>query len=181
MSKPIPVFNTIEEVIEDLRTGKIIIVVDDEQRENEGDFIAAAEKTTPDVINFMATHGRGIICTAITNQRANELKLGMMVESNTSLHETPFTVSVDYLHGTTTGVSAFDRAKTVQSMVDNSTKPSDLARPGHIFPLRAMEGGVLRRAGHTEASVDLCKLAGLSPASVLCEILKEDGTMARVP
>ncbi|MEK7264251.1 MAG: bifunctional 3,4-dihydroxy-2-butanone-4-phosphate synthase/GTP cyclohydrolase II [Bacteroidota bacterium] len=181
MSKSSPTFNTIEEVIEDLRAGKIIIVADDEQRENEGDFIAAAEKTTPEVINFMATHGRGLICTAITNQRANELKLGMMVESNTSLHETPFTVSVDYLHGTTTGVSAFDRAKTVLSMVDGTTKPSDLARPGHIFPLRAMEGGVLRRAGHTEASVDLCKLAGLAPAGVLCEILKDDGTMARVP
>ena len=174
-------FSSVEEIIEELRAGKVIIVVDDESRENEGDFICAAEKATPEIINLMATEGKGIICAAITNKRAEELKLDFMVESNTSLHETPFTISIDYVHDTTTGVSAFDRAKTVQSLVDAKTKPSDLARPGHIFPLRAMDGGVLRRAGHTEASVDLCKLAGLYPAAVLCEILNADGSMARVP
>lgn len=172
--------NSIEEVVEDLKLGKIVIVVDDENRENEGDFILAAEKTTPEKINFISKYGRGIICSAITSQRANELSLDLMVERNTSLHETPFTISVDYIHGTTTGVSAFDRAKTVLSLVDEATKPNDLARPGHIFPLKAMDGGVLRRTGHTEASVDLCKIANLKPIAVLCEILHEDGTMAKL-
>jgi 3,4-dihydroxy 2-butanone 4-phosphate synthase/GTP cyclohydrolase II len=174
-------FSTIEAAIKALQDGKVIIVVDDEDRENEGDFIVAAEKCNADVINFMAKHGRGIICTPLTEQRTKELSLDMMVESNTSLHETPFTVSIDYIHGTTTGISAADRAATVKSLIDPKTKPSDLARPGHIFPLRAMEGGVLRRAGHTEAVVDLCRLAGLQSAGVLCEIMNEDGTMARVP
>jgi len=175
------VFNTIDEAIEDFRQGKILIVVDDEDRENEGDFIIAAQFCTADVINFMTKHGRGIICVPLTSERSKELLLDLMVETNTSLHETPFTVSVDYIHGTTTGVSAFDRARTIQALIDPRTKPSDLARPGHVFPLRSLEGGVLRRAGHTEAVVDLCKLAGLYPAGVLCEILNDDGSMARVP
>lgn len=175
------VFNTIDEAIEDFRQGKILIVVDDEDRENEGDFIIAAQFCTADVINFMTKEGRGIICVPLTPERSSELLLDLMVETNTSLHETPFTVSVDYIHGTTTGVSAFDRARTIQALIDPHTKPSDLARPGHVFPLRALEGGVLRRAGHTEAVVDLCKLAGLYPSGVLCEILNDDGTMARVP
>ncbi len=174
-------FHTIEEAIEDFRDGKILIVVDDEDRENEGDFVLAAEKVTPDAINFFIKEGRGIVCTPITTQRANELNLDLMVDANTSLHETPFTVSIDYLHGTTTGVSVSDRAATVCALVDPKAQAHDFARPGHIFPLRAMEGGVLRRAGHTEAVVDLCQLAGLYPAGVLCEILAEDGTMARVP
>ncbi len=174
-------FNTIEEAIEDFRVGKVVIVVDDEDRENEGDFVVAAEKVTPQVINFFLREGRGIVCAPITGARAKELALEPMVETNTSLHETPFTVSVDYIHGTTTGVSAADRATTVRALMDPHTKPSDLARPGHIFPLRAAEGGVLRRAGHTEAVIDLCRLAGLYPAGVLCEILNEDGMMARVP
>ncbi|MBI5472171.1 MAG: bifunctional 3,4-dihydroxy-2-butanone-4-phosphate synthase/GTP cyclohydrolase II [Ignavibacteriae bacterium] len=174
-------FNTIDEAIDDFKRGKVVIVVDDDDRENEGDFVCAAEHVDANVINFMATHGRGIICAPLLSERARELGLDMMVESNTSLHETPFTVSIDYIHGTSTGVSAQDRAATVKALIDPKTKPVDLARPGHIFPLRAMEGGVLRRAGHTEAVVDLCKLAGLSPGGVLCEILKEDGTMARVP
>lgn len=174
-------FNSIEEAIEDYRNGKIVIIVDDEDREDEGDFTIPAEKCSPDVINFMAKYGRGIICAPVTNQRAEELGLNFMVQNNTSLHETPFTISVDYIHGTTTGVSAHDRALTVKALIDSKTKPSDLARPGHIFPLRAMEGGVLRRAGHTEAIIDLCKLANLYPAGVICEILNEDGTMARVP
>ncbi|MDL1892087.1 bifunctional 3,4-dihydroxy-2-butanone-4-phosphate synthase/GTP cyclohydrolase II [Sphingobacteriales bacterium CHB3] len=173
--------NTIEEAIYDIAHGKIIIVVDDDDRENEGDFVCAAEFADASVINFMATNGRGIICTPLLPDRTKELGLDMMVETNTSLHETSFTVSIDYIHGTTTGVSAPDRAATVRALINPKTKPSDLARPGHIFPLRAMEGGVLRRAGHTEAVVDLCKLAGLYPAGVLCEILKEDGTMARLP
>lgn len=174
-------FSTIEEAIKEIQSGKIVIIVDDEDRENEGDFVIAAEHCTPDVINFMATHGRGLICAALSSQRTRELALEMMVDSNTSLHETPFTISVDYIHGTTSGISAFDRAATVKSLIDPSTKPSDLARPGHIFPLRAMDGGVLRRAGHTEAAVDLCALAGLGRAGVICEIMNEDGTMARVP
>ncbi len=174
-------FHSIENAVEDLRRGKIVIVVDDEDRENEGDFIAAAEKVTPDIINFMTKFGRGVLSAPLTSQRAEELGLVPMVESNTSLHETPFTVSVDYIHGTTTGVSASDRAVTVHALIDPKTKRSDLARPGHIFPLRAMDGGVLRRAGHTEAVVDLCRLAGLFPAGVLCEILNEDGSMARIP
>ncbi len=174
-------FNTIEEAIHDIKHGKIVIVVDDDDRENEGDFVCAAQFADASVINFMAMNGRGIICTPLLPERTKELGLDMMVETNTSLHETSFTVSIDYIHGTTTGVSASDRAATVKALIDPKTKPSDLARPGHIFPLRAMEGGVLRRAGHTEAVVDLCKLAGLYSAGVLCEILKEDGAMARVP
>jgi 3,4-dihydroxy 2-butanone 4-phosphate synthase/GTP cyclohydrolase II len=174
-------FATIEEAVEDVRRGKVLIVVDDEDRENEGDFVVAAEFATPDVINFFTKEGRGVVCAPLTAERARELALDPMVDSNTSLHETSFTVSVDYIHGTTTGVSAADRAATVRALINPHTKPSDLARPGHIFPLRASEGGVLRRAGHTEAVVDLCKLAGLYPAGVLCEILNEDGSMARVP
>ncbi|MER3524424.1 MAG: bifunctional 3,4-dihydroxy-2-butanone-4-phosphate synthase/GTP cyclohydrolase II [Ignavibacteria bacterium] len=174
-------FNTIDEAIHDIRQGKIVIVVDDDDRENEGDFVCAAEFAEPSVINFMATHGRGIICAPIVAERAKELGLELMVETNTSLHETSFTVSVDYIHGTTTGVSAHDRSATVKALIDPKAKPSDFARPGHVFPLRAMEGGVLRRAGHTEAVIDLCKLGGLYPAGVLCEILKDDGSMARVP
>ena len=174
-------FNQIDEAIEELKKGKIVIVVDDDGRENEGDFICAAQFVDAAVINFFATHGRGIICAPLTAARAEELGLDLMVDSNTSLHETPFTVSVDYIHGTTTGVSAADRAATVRSFVDPHTKPGDLARPGHIFPLRALDGGVLRRTGHTEAVIDLCTLAGLHPAGVLCEIMNEDGTMARVP
>jgi 3,4-dihydroxy 2-butanone 4-phosphate synthase / GTP cyclohydrolase II len=176
--------NTIEEAIEDIRNGKIIIVVDDEDRENEGDFIAAAELTTPETINFMAVHGRGLICAAITDERCQELDLPMMVSSdaNTSSHNTAFTVSVDLLgRGTTTGISASDRAKTVRALVDPTTKPHDLARPGHIFPLKSKYLGVLRRAGHTEAAVDFSKLADLKPGGVLVEIMNEDGTMARLP
>ena len=176
-----PRFHTIEEALEDLRQGKVLIVVDDEDRENEGDFVAAAEKVTPEIVNFFVREGRGVVCAPVTRERATELGLEAMVEANTSLHETPFTVSVDYIHRTTTGVSAKDRAATVQALVDPTTRSSDLARPGHIFPLRAMDGGVLRRAGHTEAVVDLCRLAGLQPAGVLVEILREDGSMARVP
>jgi 3,4-dihydroxy 2-butanone 4-phosphate synthase / GTP cyclohydrolase II len=174
-------FDTIEDAIEDFRQGKILIVVDDEDRENEGDFVLAAENTTPEAINFFVKEGRGVVCAPITTTRAKELNLDLMVDANTSLHETPFTVSIDYLHGTTTGVSVTDRSATVRALVDPKAQVNDFARPGHIFPLRAMEGGVLRRAGHTEAVVDLCQLAGLYPAGVLCEILAEDGTMARVP
>ena len=174
--------NTIEEAIEDIRQGKIIIVVDDEDRENEGDFIAAAEKVTPEMINFMATHGRGLICAPLTEARCNELDLNLMVTNNTVLHETQFTVSVDLKgHGCTTGISVHDRAKTILSLVDDDTKPEDLGRPGHIFPLRAKQGGVLRRTGHTEAAIDLARLAGLKPAGSLVEILNEDGSMARLP
>jgi 3,4-dihydroxy 2-butanone 4-phosphate synthase/GTP cyclohydrolase II len=174
-------FSKVEEAIDELRQGKIVIVVDDEDRENEGDFVCAAQFVDANVINFLAKNGRGIICAPLLSSRAKELGLDLMVDSNTSLHETPFTVSVDYVHGTSTGVSAADRAATIQSFVNPATKPSDLARPGHIFPLRALEGGVLRRAGHTEAVIDLCKLADLYPAGVLCEIMNDDGTMARVP
>lgn len=174
--------NTIEEAIADIKAGKIIIVVDDEDRENEGDFICAAECVTPEIINFMATHGRGLICTPIDERRADELELPMMVRENTALHETAFTVSIDLIgHGCTTGISAFDRATGIRAMVDPSIKPQDFARPGHIFPLRAKSGGVLRRTGHTEAAIDLAKLAGFYPAGVLVEILNEDGTMARLP
>ncbi len=176
-----PQFNTIDEAIQEFRMGKIVVVVDDDERENEGDFVCAAEFVTPAIINFLAKEGRGIICAPLELSRAKELGLELMVDSNTSLHETPFTVSIDYIHGTTTGVSAADRAATVQALVSPQTKPGDLARPGHIFPLRALEGGVLRRAGHTEAVVDMAKLAGLYPAGVLCEIMNDDGTMARVP
>jgi len=174
--------NTIEEAIEDIRQGKVIIVVDDEDRENEGDFIAAAEKVTPEMINFMATHGRGLICAPLTEARCKELELNLMVTNNTVLHETQFTVSVDLIgHGCTTGISVHDRAKTIQFLVDDNTKPEDLGRPGHIFPLRAKQGGVLRRTGHTEAAIDLARLAGFKPAGILVEILNEDGSMARLP
>lgn len=174
--------NTIEEAIEDIRQGKIIIVVDDEDRENEGDFIAAAEKVTPEMINFMATHGRGLICAPLTQKRCKELDLHPMVTNNTVLHQTAFTVSVDLIgHGCTTGISAYDRSKTIEFLVKEDTKPEDLGRPGHIFPLIAKEGGVLRRTGHTEAAVDLARLAGFSPAGILVEILNEDGSMARLP
>ncbi len=174
-------FNTIEEALEDLRAGKVLIVVDDEDRENEGDFVVAGEHITPEVVNFFVREGRGVFCAPLSARRAAELDLEAMVDANTSLHETPFTVSVDYIHGTTTGVSAADRAATVRALVNPSTKAGDLAKPGHVFPLRAMDGGVLRRAGHTEAVVDLCDLAGLRPVGVLVEILNEDGTMARTP
>ena len=174
--------NTIESAIEDIRLGKLIIVVDDEDRENEGDFIAAAKHATPEVINFMSKYGRGLICAPLLDDRCEELKLDLMVNNNTALHETAFTVSVDLLgHGCTTGISAQDRAKTIQAFIDPSTRPEDLGRPGHIFPLRAKKGGVLRRAGHTEATIDLARLAGCGPAGVLVEIMNEDGTMARLP
>ncbi|MEE3999462.1 3,4-dihydroxy-2-butanone-4-phosphate synthase [Tenacibaculum sp. FZY0031] len=174
--------NTIEEAIEDIKNGKVIIVVDDEDRENEGDFLAAAEKITPEMINFMATHGRGLICTPLTETRCKELELGMMVSNNTDPMETAFTVSVDLRgNGVTTGISASDRAKTVQALITPDTKPFDLARPGHIFPLKAKNGGVLRRTGHTEAAIDFARLAGLEPAGVIVEIMNEDGTMARLP
>lgn len=174
--------NTIEEALQDVRAGKVIIVVDDEDRENEGDFVTAARNATPEVINFMATHGRGLICAPLTEERAHELKLDMMVPANTSLHETPFTVSIDLLEfGCTTGISASDRSKTVKALIDPSIKPSDFGRPGHIFPLKSKPGGVLRRTGHTEATVDISVLAGFEPCGVLVEILNEDGTMARLP
>ncbi len=171
----------VEAALEDLRNGKILIVVDDEDRENEGDFIMAADKVTPEAINFMAKYGRGIICLAITDERARELDLEYMVNQNTAIHGTAFTVTIDAKHGTTTGVSAYDRAHTIRVAIDPKTRPEDLARPGHIFPLIAKPGGVLRRAGHTEAVVDLARLAGLTPAGVLCEIMDEDGQMARLP
>ena len=174
--------NTIEEAINDIRNGKVIIVVDDENRENEGDFLAAAEKATPEMVNFMATHGRGLICTPLTEKRCKELELGMMVNNNTDPMETAFTVSVDLRgKGVTTGISAADRALTINALIDKETKPFDLARPGHIFPLKAKEGGVLRRTGHTEAAIDFARLAGLQPAGVIVEIMNEDGTMARLP
>lgn len=174
--------NTIDEAINDIRNGKVIIVVDDENRENEGDFLAAAEKVTPEMINFMATHGRGLICTPLTEKRCKELELGMMVSNNTDPMETAFTVSVDLRgKGVTTGISASDRALTIKALIDKQTKPFDLARPGHIFPLKAKEGGVLRRTGHTEAAIDFARLAGLQPAGVIVEIMNEDGTMARLP
>lgn len=174
-------FASIEEAIDDIRDGRIIIVVDDEDRENEGDFIASAEKVTPEMVNFITKHGRGLLCTPLTEERAQELEIPPMVERNTEKHGTAFTVSIDYKHGTTTGISAFDRAKTIKSLTDPKTKPDDLARPGHIFPLVAKSGGVLRRAGHTEASVDLARLAGLDPIGLLCEIMDSDGSMARLP
>ncbi len=181
MRKEEKYFNSIEDAIEDFRNGRILIVVDDEDRENEGDLVLAAEKVDQDAINFFLKEGRGVLCAPITAQRAKKLNLDLMVEPNTSLHETPFTVSIDYIHGTTTGVSAADRAATVRALADPDVSAADFARPGHVFPLRAMEGGVLRRTGHTEAVIDLCQLAGLAQAGVLCEILSEDGTMARVP
>ena len=174
--------NTIEEAIEDIKNGKVIIVVDDEDRENEGDFIAAAEMVTPDMINFMVTHGRGLVCAPVTEERARELDLQMMVTNNTVLHQTAFTVSVDLIgDGCTTGISVHDRSKTIASLTNKNTKAEDLGRPGHIFPLVAKKGGVLRRTGHTEASIDLARLAGFSPAGILVEILNEDGSMARLP
>jgi 3,4-dihydroxy 2-butanone 4-phosphate synthase/GTP cyclohydrolase II len=173
--------NTIDEAVAALRDGKVIIVVDDEDRENEGDFVVAAEKISPEIVNFFVKNGRGILCTPITAQRADELHLDVMVENNTSLHETPFTVPIDFLHGTTTGVSASDRSATIKALTLPTTKANDFGKPGHIFPLRAVDGGVLQRAGHTEAVVDLCKLAGLYPAGALVEIMNSDGTMARVP
>lgn len=174
--------NTIEEAIEDIRQGKVIIVVDDEDRENEGDFLAAADKVTPEMINFMATYGKGLICTPLTEKRCKELELNAMVVNNTDHMETAFTVSVDLRgRGVTTGISAQDRAKTIEALVDSDTKPHDLARPGHIFPLIAKEGGVLRRTGHTEAAIDFARLAGFKPAGVICEIMNDNGTMARLP
>ena len=174
-------FDSIFDAVEDLRRGKLVIVIDDEDRENEGDFIGAAEKITPEMVNFMATHGRGLICATVTHERADALGLEMMVNGNTSLYNTPFTVSVDYRIGTTTGISAADRARTIRALADPHARPGDFARPGHVFPLRAQTGGVLRRAGHTEAAVDLARMAGCTPVGVLVEIMNTDGTMARVP
>ena len=174
--------NRVEEAIEDIRQGKVVIVVDDEDRENEGDFVTAARNATPEVINFMAKHGRGLICAPLTEDHCNTLGLELMVRDNTALHETPFTVSVDLKgRGTTTGISAADRSKTMLALIDPATKAEDLARPGHIFPLKARNGGVLRRTGHTEAAVDLARLAGMEPAGCIVEILNDDGTMARLP
>lgn len=174
--------HTIQEAIEDIKNGKVIIVVDDEDRENEGDFVAASEVVTPEMINFMATHGRGLICAPITEDRCEDLDLNMMVTSNTDPMETAFTISVDLKgHGVTTGISASDRAQTIKALIDPATKPYDLSRPGHIFPLKAKEGGVLRRVGHTEAAIDFARLAGFKPAGVIVEIMNEDGTMARLP
>jgi len=174
--------NTIEEAIEDIKAGKVIIVVDDEDRENEGDFLTAARNATPELINFMATHGRGLICAPLVEDRCDEIGLNLMVQSNSAAYETPFTVSVDLIgHGCTTGISAQDRAKTILALIDPNLNPEELGKPGHIFPLRAKKEGVLRRAGHTEAAVDLSKLAGFEPAGIIVEILNEDGTMARLP
>lgn len=174
--------DSIESAIEDIRLGKIIIVVDDEDRENEGDFLAAASAVTPEMVNFMATHGRGLICAPIIDDRCEELGLDLMVGKNTTLHETPFTVSIDYLgKGCTTGISAHDRAVTIKALVDPETKPEDFGKPGHIFPLKARKGGVLRRSGHTEAAIDFARLAGFPPVGIICEIMNEDGTMARLP
>ena len=188
-SEPVPLddpkraLSTIEEALEDMRAGRVVILVDDEDRENEGDLCVAAEFATPDVINFMATHGRGLICLTLTEQRMEQLKLGMMVpdHENSAMHGTAFTVSIEAREGVTTGISAADRARTVEAAIADDAKPGDLSRPGHIFPLRAREGGVLRRAGQTEGSVDLARLAGVKPAGVICEIMKDDGTMARLP
>ncbi len=174
--------DSIESAIADIKAGKLVIVVDDEDRENEGDFITAARNVTPEIINFMATHGRGLICAPLVEERCEELNLDLMVSDNTALHETPFTVSVDLIgHGCTTGISAHDRAKTVLALIDKNTKGSDLGRPGHIFPLKARSGGVLRRTGHTEAAIDLARMAGFEAAGVLVEIMNEDGSMAKVP
>ncbi|MBP6662151.1 MAG: bifunctional 3,4-dihydroxy-2-butanone-4-phosphate synthase/GTP cyclohydrolase II [Paludibacter sp.] len=175
------VVNTIEEALEDIKNGKFVIVVDDEDRENEGDFICAAEKMTPEMINFMITHGRGVVCAPLTEERCDELDLEMQVNKNTAIHSTPFTISVDKLEGCTSGVSAADRAATFVALTDPTSKPETFGRPGHVFPLRARSKGVLRRAGHTEAAVDLARLAGLYPAGALIEIMNEDGTMARLP
>src|ERR1700741_1451306 len=175
-------FDSIDSAIQDIKRGKLVVVADDEDRENEGDFVVAAAKVTPEIINFMSKHGRGLICAALPEERCDELGLELMVNNNTALHETAFTVSVDLLgHGCTTGISAHDRAKTIMALIDPKTKAEELGRPGHIFPLRAKKGGVLRRAGHTEATVDLARLAGFEPGGVLVEIMNEDGTMARLP
>ncbi|MCB0380981.1 MAG: 3,4-dihydroxy-2-butanone-4-phosphate synthase, partial [Flavobacteriales bacterium] len=172
----------IEEAIADIKAGKVVIVVDDEDRENEGDFVAAARSVTPEMINFMATHGRGLICAPLVESRCEELGLDLMVQSNNAAYETPFTVSVDLIgHGCTTGISASDRAKTIKALIDPKTRKEELGKPGHIFPLKAKSGGVLRRAGHTEASIDLARLAGFEPAGVIVEIMNEDGSMARLP
>src|SRR6266852_246367 len=181
MSEHKPPFATVEEAVEEIRQGRMIVLVDDEDRENEGDLAMAAEKVTPEAINFMAKNGRGLICLALTEERCDELSLPLMTPVNTSNYGTAFCESIDARRGTTTGISTSDRATTILAAVDDATRPSDLARPGHIFPLRARNGGVLVRAGQTEASVDLARLAGLTPAGVICEIMKEDGTMARVP
>lgn len=174
--------DSIESAIADIKAGKVVIVVDDEDRENEGDFVAAARSVTPEMINFMATHGRGLICAPLVESRCEELGLGLMVPANTAAYETPFTVSVDLIgHGCTTGISASDRSKTIKALIDPEIRPEELGKPGHIFPLRAKEGGVLRRAGHTEAAIDLARLAGFEPAGVIVEIMNEDGTMARLP
>lgn len=173
--------NTIDEAIQDIKEGKVVIVVDDEDRENEGDFICAAEKITPEIVNFMITHGRGVLCAPLTEERCKELDLDMQVTNNTSVHATPFTVTIDKLEGCTTGVSANDRAATLRALCDPTSKPETFGRPGHIFPLRAKTRGVIRRAGHTEAAVDLARMAGLYPAGALIEIMNEDGTMARLP
>lgn len=182
LPKNTPMFDSIESAIQDIKRGKLVVVADDEDRENEGDFVTAARNVTPEVINFMSKHGRGLICAALPEERCDELGLELMVNNNTALHETAFTVSVDLLgHGCTTGISAADRSKTIQALISPLTKSSDLGRPGHIFPLRAKKGGVLRRAGHTEAAVDLARLAGFEPGGVLVEIMNEDGSMARLP
>ena len=174
--------DSIESAIEDIKNGKLIIVVDDEDRENEGDFITAAANATPEIVNFMSMHGRGLICAPLIDDRCEQLRLDLMVNNNTALHETAFTVSVDLLgHGCTTGISAHDRSKTIRALINPDTKPEELGRPGHIFPLRAKKGGVLRRAGHTEATIDIARLAGFEPAGVLVEIMNEDGSMARLP
>lgn len=174
-------FCSVEEAVEEIKNGKILIVVDEEDRENEGDFVCAAEFASPEIVNFMAMQGRGMICVPMTQKRMTELELNMMVDSNTAIHGTQFTVTVDALHGTTTGISAKDRSITIKKLAEPKARPGDFAKPGHIFPLRAMQEGVLRRAGHTEAVIDLCNLSGLNPVGVLCEILNDDGTMARVP
>lgn len=174
--------NTIEEAIEEIKNGNVVIVVDDEDRENEGDFLTAARNITPEIINFMVTHGRGLVCAPLVEDRCDELGLDLMVKSNSAAYETPFTVSVDLIgHGCTTGISASDRSKTIKALIDPDIKPEELGKPGHIFPLRAKKGGVLRRAGHTEAAIDLARMAGFEPAGVIVEILNEDGTMARLP
>jgi 3,4-dihydroxy 2-butanone 4-phosphate synthase/GTP cyclohydrolase II len=174
--------NTIEEAIDDIKKGRVIIVVDDENRENEGDFVTAARNVTPEIINFMATHGKGLVCAPLIEDRCDELGLGLMVQSNSATYETPFTISVDLIgHGCTTGISASDRSKTIKALINPKIKPEELGKPGHIFPLRAKKGGVLRRAGHTEAAIDLARLSGFEPAGVIVEILNEDGTMARLP
>ncbi|MBT5402232.1 MAG: 3,4-dihydroxy-2-butanone-4-phosphate synthase, partial [Crocinitomicaceae bacterium] len=174
--------DTIEDALKAIKAGEMVIVVDDEDRENEGDFLTAARNVTPEIINFMATHGRGLICAPLLEERCNELGLDLMIQSNNSHYDTPFTVSVDLVgDGCTTGISAQDRSKTVKALINSDTKPNQLGKPGHIFPLRAKEGGVLRRAGHTEAAVDLARLAGFEPAGLIVEIMNEDGTMARLP